>query len=107
MTRMNANQKRLRTDSSIRAHSRHSRVLFLSLLCAFCAFSWLNCFASDFAAQFERIKANATKAQLYTFLYAVPKGGDLHHHSGGCWQMDSLYQVATNTARPSSDIPMP
>jgi adenosine deaminase CECR1 len=35
---------------------------------------------SDFAAQFERIKREATPAQLYAFLYAMPKGGDLHHH---------------------------
>ena len=63
------------------------------------ALLWSGADAADFSAQFERIKTNATKAQLYAFLYAVPKGGDLHHHSGGSWQMDSLYQVATNIAR--------
>jgi adenosine deaminase CECR1 len=55
--------------------------------------------AADFAAAFERFKTNAPKAELYRFLYALPKGGDLHHHGAGCWQMDTLYQVATNRAR--------
>lgn len=35
---------------------------------------------TDFSAQFERIKREATPAQLYALLYAMPKGGDLHHH---------------------------
>lgn len=72
---------------------------FWKLLGAVATMCWLDAAGADFSAQFDRIRTNATKAQLYTFLYAVPKGGDLHHHSGGCWQMDSLYQVATNTAR--------
>jgi adenosine deaminase CECR1 len=35
---------------------------------------------ADFSAQFERIKREATPEQLYALLYAMPKGGDLHHH---------------------------
>ncbi len=35
---------------------------------------------SDFSAVFERVKREATPQQLYAFLYAMPKGGDLHHH---------------------------
>ena len=38
-------------------------------------------------------------AVLTLFTNMLPKGGDLHHHSGGCWQMDSLYQVATPKPR--------
>lgn len=53
----------------------------------------------DFGERFERIKKEATPAQLYTFLYAVPKGGDLHHHGAGCWRMEDLFAVATNPAR--------
>ena len=60
---------------------------------------WLHLSASDFSDRFEQIKTHATKADLFTFLYAMPKGGDLHHHSGGCWQMDTLFQVATDPAR--------
>lgn len=52
--------------------------------------------ADNFDAQFERIKTSATPAQLFTFLYATPKAGDLHHHIGGDWRMEDLYRVATN-----------
>lgn len=32
---------------------------------------------------FEKFKAEASPQQLYQFLYAMPKGGDLHHHLTG------------------------
>ncbi|MGH8445485.1 MAG: adenosine deaminase, partial [Solimonas sp.] len=32
---------------------------------------------------FETFKAQATPEQLYRFLYALPKGGDLHNHLSG------------------------
>jgi adenosine deaminase CECR1 len=35
------------------------------------------------AAWFEQLKATATPEQLYRFLYALPKGGDLHDHLPG------------------------
>jgi adenosine deaminase CECR1 len=54
--------------------------------------------AADFAARFAAFRTNATPAQLYTFLYAMPKGADLHHHGAGCWRMEDLYRVATNAA---------
>ncbi len=54
--------------------------------------------ATGFAARFEQIKSGATPAQLYTFLYAMPKGADLHHHGAGCWRMEDLHRVATNAA---------
>ncbi|MET0534177.1 MAG: adenosine deaminase [Steroidobacter sp.] len=42
---------------------------------------------------FEQVKATATPEQLYTFLYALPKGGDLHNHLQGAilseWMWDS------------------
>ena len=36
--------------------------------------------ARTFSQQFERIKLVASREQLYRFLYAMPKGGDLHQH---------------------------
>jgi adenosine deaminase CECR1 len=49
-------------------------------------------------AWFEKVKAEATPAQLYTFLYALPKGGDLHNHLPGGdrseWLLDSLLTQA-------------
>lgn len=42
---------------------------------------------------FEELKQTATPQQLYTFLYALPKGGDLHNHLQGAilseWMWDS------------------
>ena len=46
----------------------------------FCLASATLARTADFGPQFEQIKKIATGAQLYTFLYDMPKGGDLHHH---------------------------
>ena len=35
------------------------------------------------SAVFDDLKAHATPDELYRLLFALPKGGDLHHHSGG------------------------
>lgn len=51
---------------------------------------------ADFSERFEAVKRSASGAQLYTLLYAAPKGADLHHHAGGCWRMEDLYRIATN-----------
>jgi adenosine deaminase CECR1 len=43
---------------------------------------------------FETVKATATPMQLYRFLYALPKGGDLHNHLTGAvrseWYWDAV-----------------
>jgi adenosine deaminase CECR1 len=52
--------------------------------------------AEGFATRFEELKRSLPKSELYRLLYAMPKGGDLHHHAGGCWRMEDLYSVATN-----------
>jgi adenosine deaminase CECR1 len=52
--------------------------------------------AMDFAERFEEIKKNATDEELYRFLYALPKGGDLHNHSGGANWPEWWYQTATD-----------
>src|ERR1700730_4569539 len=43
---------------------------------------------------FEELKATATPAQLYTFLYALPKGGDLPNHLGGAARPEGLWDAA-------------
>jgi adenosine deaminase CECR1 len=53
---------------------------------------------SGFDATFEEIKKAASPAQLYSFLWAVPKGGDLHNHYGLSFPGSDLYQVATDPA---------
>ncbi|MFO1446850.1 MAG: hypothetical protein U1F61_01635 [Opitutaceae bacterium] len=56
--------------------------------------------AEDFPARFEALKAAATPRQLFTLLYDLPKGGDLHHHSGGSnipeWTLALLCDPARN-----------
>ncbi len=53
----------------------------------------------SFPALFERIKREATPEQLYRFLYAMPKGGDLHHHLGGGFLARRWFAVATDRRR--------
>jgi adenosine deaminase CECR1 len=43
---------------------------------------------------FEEVKATATPAQLYRFLYAMPKGGDLHNHLGGAVRSEWFWEAA-------------
>jgi adenosine deaminase len=43
---------------------------------------------------FEEVKAGATPAQLYTFLYAMPKGGDLHNHLTGAVRSEWYWDAA-------------
>src|ERR1700736_2124329 len=52
------------------------------------------CAASAAERWFEELKATATPAQLYTFLYALPKGGDLHNHLGGAARPEWLWDTA-------------
>ena len=50
-------------------------------------------------AWFEELKHNATPAQMYRFLYAMPKGGDLHNHLTGSvrpeWYWDAIMDQET------------
>ena len=59
--------------------------------------------AADFSARFEAIKRTATPAELYTFLYALPKGGDVHNHLGGAIRAEWWYAAATDPARNGGD----
>src|SRR4051812_19128648 len=59
--------------------------------------------AAPFAPRFEEIKRTAQPVELYTFLYALPKGGDLHNHLGGAIRSEWWYAVATDPARNGGD----
>jgi adenosine deaminase CECR1 len=52
-----------------------------------------------FATEFEAFKRTATDEQLYRFLYAMPKGGDLHHHLGGGFLPQRWFAIATDPTR--------
>lgn len=43
---------------------------------------------------FEQFKSTATDKELYRFLYAMPKGGDLHNHISGAVLSDWWYDLA-------------
>jgi len=58
--------------------------------------------AASFADRFETIKHTAKPAELYTFLYALPKGGDLHNHSGS-ERPEWIYAICTNPALNGGD----
>jgi adenosine deaminase CECR1 len=51
------------------------------------------CAAADW---FENFKKTATPEQLYRFLYALPKGGDLHNHLTGSNFSEWWYELATD-----------
>lgn len=48
---------------------------------------------------FEEFKAKASDAELYRFLYAMPKGGDLHNHISGAVLNDWWYDLALEQAK--------
>ena len=58
--------------------------------------------AASFTSRFEEIKKSATPAELYTFLYALPKGGDIHNHSGS-ERPEWIYAILTDPARNGGD----
>ncbi len=60
--------------------------------------------AKDFAALYDTIKREATDAELYRFLYAMPKAGDIHHHLGGGFLARRWYAVATDKRRNGGQI---
>jgi len=44
--------------------------------------------------RFEIFKREASDEALYRFLYAMPKGGDLHNHLSGSLRPEWLYEIA-------------
>jgi adenosine deaminase CECR1 len=60
--------------------------------------------AADFSARFAEIRKTAKPAELYAFLYALPKGGDLHNHLGGAIRAEWWYAVATDPVRNGGDV---
>jgi len=78
-----------------------SRLWLILVLAAFTLGT--NGFSQGFSSRFEEIKRTATPSQLYAFLYALPKGGDLHNHLGGAIRSEWWYAVATDPARDGHD----
>ena len=68
--------------------------VWIAICCLFVAI--LPTQAADFATRFEEIKKTASPQELYTFLFALPKGGDIHNHLGGSCPPEMWYAAATN-----------
>lgn len=60
--------------------------------------------AADFSARFEALKAGSNPRQLYTLLYALPKGGDIHNHAAGSNRSEWIHAVLTDPARNGGDL---
>jgi len=56
----------------------------------------LHLIAADFSGRFVEIRDSASPAELYAFLFALPKGGDLHHHNGLSIYANVWYAAATS-----------
>ncbi|HYZ72604.1 MAG TPA: hypothetical protein VE641_05960 [Chthoniobacterales bacterium] len=54
------------------------RMFLLTLPFVFSLFLAFPGNAADFESRFQEIVQSASNEQLYRFLYALPKGGDLH-----------------------------
>ena len=74
---------------------------YLLVLVSVCLVS--RALAGGFSDRFEVIKKTAKPAELYSLLYALPKGGDLHNHLGGAVRPEWWYELATNPALNGGD----
>ncbi len=79
-----------------------NRLTLSVLILALCLLAPASAFESsrlDFVAQFERIKREASAEELYRFLYAMPKGGDIHNHLGGSSRSEWWFELAVDEER--------
>jgi adenosine deaminase CECR1 len=66
------------------------------VLCLLCGNFISSTFAGSFDDEFESFKKTASAEEMYTFLYALPKGGDLHNHSTGSNLSEWWYEEILN-----------
>ena len=58
---------------------------------------------TEIEARWRALRAEATPEQLYTLLYALPKGGDLHQHAGGSNRSEWMWAILTDPQRNGGD----
>lgn len=90
-------RRTLRRRGSPRSFSTAPALFVLSL--SMSLYSPINALAALPSADvigpwFESFKAQATDEELYRFLYAMPKGGDLHNHVSGSIISEWFYEMA-------------
>ncbi len=54
---------------------------------------------SAIEATWQAIQEEASPEDLYRCLYALPKGGDIHHHLGGGMLPEMIWEILTDPAR--------
>jgi adenosine deaminase CECR1 len=69
------------------------------LLSAFAILALAPAYAASFAQQFEQIKKTASPVELYSLLYDLPKGGDLHNHGGLSTIAETWFDLAAKDQR--------
>ena len=69
-------------------------VLAVAMLLSQCVAAAVPGASDDLPAWFEAFKASASDEQLYRFLYAMPKGGDLHNHLSGSIRSEWFFDLA-------------
>lgn len=70
---------------------------FLSRIVIFVA-SVVGVAGADFSSRWNEMRTAATPRELYTLLYALPKGGDLHNHLPGSYLPEQWLRAATDPA---------
>ena len=56
-------------------------------------------FSEGIEAAWKKVKEEASPEDLYRVLYALPKGGDIHHHLGGGMLPEMIYEICTDSVR--------
>ncbi|WP_084566966.1 adenosine deaminase family protein [Congregibacter litoralis] len=78
----------------LRIHDLFAVVVMLFTLCSGAGHAALPEASDDMSAWFEAFKGEASDEELYRFLYAMPKGGDLHNHLSGSIRSEWFYELA-------------
>ena len=56
-------------------------------------------YSDGIEAAWKKVKEEASPEDLYRVLYALPKGGDIHHHLGGGMLPEMIYEICTDPKR--------
>jgi adenosine deaminase CECR1 len=56
-------------------------------------------YSGGIEAAWKKVKEEASEEDLYRVLYALPKGGDIHHHLGGGMLPEMIWDITTDSKR--------
>lgn len=79
-------------------------MLLRFLVCCFASLVSSASSAAEFDARFKALREAASPEQLYSLLYALPKGGDLHNHFGGANRSEWIWDILTDPARNGGEV---